>query len=980
VRATAATSAADDEKDLRRFFLLAPEDLTLLDTVRGDAHRLAFALLLVWMRAERVPLTDPTVLPAPVIAFVSAQLGLLPEILTGYHGWPTTQAADTAAIREHLVLRTFTPEDATRLRSFLIGKVAHTGNTAALLDAAQDWLVREGLLRPAGETTIERLIYAARTAAEEDLFATMAQQLTDAQRQALDGLCTTEGADSVLARLGVPPRAPSAVAIADECARLELIRAALPPALDWRAITTNRRRQWAAVVRRLSAQAMRRYPPAKRATLLLAFLTVRGEEVTDAIVEMVDVLIGRIFAQSTVELSEAKLEHAQAHAEGARLFRTIAQVLLDPAIPPEDVRPEVFRRIPREQVSAVVAHTLALDTTEAEAFFAALDPHFRYLRAFAPLVLSTLRFGSPRADNDLLDALEVLATMNAEHRVQVPPTAPVAFIPRRWEQAVVRDTGVDRHGWEFCLLYQARAALRAGDLTVTGSRRYTPWDTDLYTAPAWQDRRSTWRAESRLPEDGSRYVEQAIRDLDEVTTQVARRLPRNTGARIERGKLTLTALEKIDVPPTVEVAREALVAVLRSADAGLPDLLMEVDHWTGFASALTHLTGRRPPTAEHLAAVRPALFAVLIAEATNMGLATMARAAGIPEGQLTRVYDWYFREETLRQAITTLIQYHQTLPLTQAFGSGTTSSSDGVRFGVAASTLNARHNPRVFALRRGVTVYNHVSDQGPQFWIDVVNVALREATFVLDGLVYQDTYTITEHYTDTHGATDLVFGLFTLLGFGFAPRLRDLPDQVLYRAKKGGDYGALTPVLRQSLRTDLIVRHWDDLNRLAASLHDGMARPSLVVAKLQALQRQNPLQQALQELGRLAKTQHILRYVDDETLRRRVLIGLNKGERLHALARVLFFGRQGRFGDRGYEAQLTRASALSLVINALVVWNTRYLQQAAETLALRGRPVPDEVWSHLTPHLWEHVHLIGHYRFEEPVITGDLRPLRAERT
>ena len=86
-------------------------------------------------------------------------------------------------------------------------------------------------------------------------------------------------------------------------------------------------------------------------------------------------------------------------------------------------------------------------------------------------------------------------------------------------------------------------------------------------------------------------------------------------------------------------------------------------------------------------------------------------------------------------------------------------------------------------------------------------------------------------------------------------------------------------------------------------------RPSLVVAKLQAMQRQNPLQQAIQELGRLAKTRHILSYVDDVQLRRRNLVGLNRQERLHALARAIFFGRQGRFGDRSYEAQLNRASA-----------------------------------------------------------------------
>jgi TnpA family transposase len=55
-------------------------------------------------------------------------------------------------------------------------------------------------------------------------------------------------------------------------------------------------------------------------------------------------------------------------------------------------------------------------------------------------------------------------------------------------------------------------------------------------------------------------------------------------------------------------------------------------------------------------------------------------------------------------------------------------------------------------------------------------------------------------------------------------------------------------------------------NRLAASFKDGLVRPSLVVSKLQAMQRQNPLQQAIQELGRIGKTWHILHYIDDPPL------------------------------------------------------------------------------------------------------------------
>ena len=179
-----------------------------------------------------------------------------------------------------------------------------------------------------------------------------------------------------------------------------------------------------------------------------------------------------------------------------------------------------------------------------------------------------------------------------------------------------------------------------------------------------------------------------------------------------------------------------------------------------------------------------------------------------------------------------------------------------------------------------------------------------------------------------------MFGLFSLLGFRFAPRLRDLPDQTLYRAQKGADYGVLAPVLKKTIREDLIVNHWDDLNRLAASLKDGLVRPSLVVSKLQAMQRLNPLQQAIQELGCLAKTWHILQYVDEPPFRRRVLVGLNKGETLHSLARDIVFGQQGRFTVRGYEAQLNRASALSLVINSIVVWNTRYFERAR--IALGG--------------------------------------------
>jgi TnpA family transposase len=165
---------------------------------------------------------------------------------------------------------------------------------------------------------------------------------------------------------------------------------------------------------------------------------------------------------------------------------------------------------------------------------------------------------------------------------------------------------------------------------------------------------------------------------------------------------------------------------------------------------------------------------------------------------------------------------------------------------------------------------------------------------------------------------------------------------------------------------------------VAASLRDGMVTSTLLVGKLHALQRKNSVHRAIQELGRVKKTLLILRVISDPDYRRHIGRALNRGESEHALGQDLFLGQQGIFRERAYEAHLNRATCLSLLINAIVVWNTRYMMQALDHLRATGYPVDDADLTYLSSVMRDHITIHGAYHFDlaAPRKRQGLRPLR----
>jgi hypothetical protein len=101
----------------------------------------------------------------------------------------------------------------------------------------------------------------------------------------------------------------------------------------------------------------------------------------------------------------------------------------------------------------------------------------------------------------------------------------------------------------------------------------------------------------------------------------------------------------------------------------------------------------------------------------------------------------------------------------------------------------------------------------------------------------------------------------------------------------------------------------------------------------------------------------------------------------NSLARAVFFNRLGEILDRSFENQRHRASGLNLVVAAIMLWNTVYLERATEQMAKSLR-FDSALHQHVSPLGWEHINFTGDYTWHanKRVAKGGFRPLRSSRT
>ncbi len=969
-------------EQLARFFHLDDADLTFVQSHRGAYMRLGCAIQLGTLRFLGTLLEDPAAVPAPVARFVADQLGMSVDgHLESYRAsrWRWRHPIE---IRERYGYCDITASGI----GFRLGRWLYalcwtgTDRPSVLFERATTWLITHKVLLP-GCSTLERYIARLRSRVEERLWHALGRGISSEQQKKLENLLVVPvgSRSSHLDRLRTGPVLISSRSLVMALLRLHSVRELgirLPAAAR---IPATRVAALARFAGAAKVSAILRLPNPRRLATLVAFVHCLEANAQDDALEVLETIVRELFGDAIKADKKARLRTLKDLDQAAATLVSACQMLLDTHLPDAELRIKLFEKIPRTTLTRALEGVNALIRPADNVYYEELDAKYKTVRCFLPALVEHIRFGANAAGAPVVAAFDWLRA-HMDTRKKHGNDAPREVIGKSWRRHVLREDGtLDFHAYTFCVLDALHTALRRRDVFVAPSWRYADPRAGLLDGAEWEATRPIICRTLGLSANPEPTLKALTAELDRTYRAVVARLPDNPAVRFEtiddKDELVLTPFEKLDEPASLVALRDEVAGMLPRVD--LPELILEIAARTGFTDAFTHISERTARAAD----LHVSLCAVLMAEACNTGLEPLIRrdVPALKRDRLSWVDQNYIRDDTLTTANTSLVAAQNRLALAGLWGGGEVASADGMRFVVPVRTVHAGPNPKYFGVGRGVTWYNLISDQFSGLNDITVPGTLRDSLILLAVVLEQQTdFEPTQIMTDTGAYSDVVFGLFRLLGYRFSPRLADVGGTRFWRIDPQADYGKLNTISAHPINLQKIIPHWDDMLRLAGSLKLGRVPATAIMRTLQVGDRPTRLAQAIAEFGRIDKTLHTLNYIDDEAKRRGTLAQLNRGEGRHSVARAVFHGKRGELRQHYREGQEDQLGALGLVLNMIVLWNTIYIEAALDQLRQEGYMVKDEDVARLSPLQHEHINMLGRYSFSVPeaVSRGELRPLR----
>jgi len=246
-----------------------------------------------------------------------------------------------------------------------------------------------------------------------------------------------------------------------------------------------------------------------------------------------------------------------------------------------------------------------------------------------------------------------------------------------------------------------------------------------------------------------------------------------------------------------------------------------------------------------------------------------------------------------------------------------------------------------------------------------LRASASEVHAMVEGAIrHGTTMKVEGNYVDTHGQSEIGFGITRLLGFVLLPRIKQINKVRLYRPVAGRPdaYPLLRPALTRPIRWDLVEQNYDQMIKYATAIRQGTASTEAILRRF-TRSASHPTYQAMLEVGRAQRTIFVARYLRSRELQREITEGLNVVEAFNGANSVIYYGKGGEIASNRHDEQEMTVLCLRILQAALVYVNTLMLQDVLAEDDWTALLTPEDRRG-LTPLFWQHVLPYGEVKFD----------------
>lgn len=987
----------DEERDV--YFSLDPLEKQQLDQLRNITASVYFILQLGYFKVKKqffvFGLYD---IGDDVVYILRRYFSAITKLPAMTVSKPTRLAQQTQILRL-LDYHLCSPEWKRKLQEKAQNLVTIYTKPVYVFKELLNFLEHYRIVLPGYSFMQEEVIGRAMTGERRRLEQAVIAGIPEAKRKQLDNLLTAEESLYQLTLLKHEPKDFSHQEVQKEVGKRVLLADLYQLAMRFLPglhISNENIKYYASLITYHPVREIKRMSREVAHAYLLCFISFRYQTVNDNLLNTflhhVNKFIEDAQRQAKEQMMEEKLEANQHFRDAGKILNLFTDETISDETVFETVKQKAFAILEKEKFPLVSQYLTkaVLDETAYEwqqyvRFSLKFKLNLRHLFLSIP-------FESLTKDDPLLKAVAFLQeafSNNKSLRDYSQKSFPKACIPEKWTKYLYEIKTVPWYGktkkrrllnadkYEFLVYKLLKKGLDAGDIFVRDSRNYKSLEEDLIDEKLWKQKDVLIKS-LNLP-----YLHDPIEIVLARKEAELEALIKRVNDRIRSGenpdiKITGTGqnlrwhlIYRNDEEPVDHPLYSQLPQI------GIADLLLFAHQKTQCLSAFTHLVGRYTKTNADLRCI----IACLVAFGENIGLLKMADISDIPYQAMATAARNFIFLENLKNANDLVTNEMAKLPIFKYFNIEEElvhGSIDGQKIDTQINTINARHSPKYFGLKKGIASITLIANNIPVN-AKIIGAHEHESYFAYD-LLYNNTSDVDPQIvsTDTHGINQVNHMILDVFGYQFSPRYVHLNSDTkdIYGFHDPSFYKDCIVKPSRKINKALIIQEWpDNILRILVSLALKTTTQSTIIRKLSSHLRKNRTKKAMWEFDNIIKSIDMLKYIDSLIFRQSVQKALNRGEAYHKLKRAVFHAHQGKFRVKTELEQNIWNECARFITNTIIYYQSHILSALLIQKEKEGKQKETDLIKRISPIAWQNVNMLGRFEFQKQQTVVDIEEM-----